>query len=411
MSKLDAIQERVGGSKGNLPPTENCALLVSGYGKDAKNRDTINGMRLDTGEEVTVVLRPYKGPALKAPRAEVKDFVAGDGEISTPMKALPEEMRRQLLKGMKARTEPGGTIIVQRGYAERGTGIINAGWLQSAAKYADHAKVAANVMVRVDPPVYQKRGDQEYSSATATVIAPQRSQLVKSEDELKLALRSAFEGLEEVQGRSMVLVRVSDGANAKAVEYNLPVKKNPEFDKDPTQSMYLTATATQAVKVFLDSTEGKQIAGLVGDPDLKIEVIPGTKVQLGSQAKASFENKTAGLPQVNAAYRFVKTEVDDAGFTPSYLVLHGVGENAQVFSAAEPLSNKPALFHPRDVATAFYKGKPTAVLENKEVTTHTVALEDAVPAGIAPDDDEDFEIGAVVAAAISPEAVAPRPRV
>lgn len=409
MSKLDAIHERVGGSKGDLPATENFALLVSGYGKDAKNRDTINGLRLDTGDEVTVVLRPYKGKEpLKAPRAEVKDFVAAEGEVSTPMRALPEEMRRQLLKGMKAKTEPGGTIIVQRGYLEKATGIINAGWLQSAAKYAEHAQVTPNVMVRVA--LHKKRDEQEYSSVSATAISPERAQLVKSEDELKVALRSAYEGVEGIHGRPMVLIRISEAGGAKAIEDPIPRKVNPEFGKQAGVPEYLQATPGQAVRMFLETANGKGIASLVGDPDVQIEVIPGTQVYLGSQSRASFENRAEGLSAANANYRFAKSEKDESGFTPSYLVLHSVGENAHVYSAAEPLSNKPALFHSRDIATAYYKGKPTAVLENKEVTTHTVAAEDSAPAGTAPDEDEEFEIGAVVAAAISPEVVAPRPR-
>src|SRR5260363_75272 len=48
--------------------------------------------------------------------------------------AASDEMRKQVLKGMRAKTEPGGVILVQRAYTERDTGIVSAGWLQSAAK-------------------------------------------------------------------------------------------------------------------------------------------------------------------------------------------------------------------------------------------------------------------------------------
>src|SRR5260364_310263 len=76
---------------------------------------------------------------LKAPRAEVKDFATLEGEISKVIQSVSsDEMRKQLLKGMRAKTEPGGVILVQRAYTERDTGIVSAGWLQSTAKYADH---------------------------------------------------------------------------------------------------------------------------------------------------------------------------------------------------------------------------------------------------------------------------------
>lgn len=78
MSKLDGITEKVGG-RSALPPTENFPLLVTGYGQDGQNRDIVKGMRLDTGDEISVALRAYRGPTLKAPRAEVKDFVAAEG--------------------------------------------------------------------------------------------------------------------------------------------------------------------------------------------------------------------------------------------------------------------------------------------------------------------------------------------
>lgn len=408
MSKLDGITEKVGG-RSALPPTENFPLLVTGYGQDGQNRDIVKGMRLDTGDEISVALRAYRGPTLKAPRAEVKDFVAAEGEISAIMKSLPtDEMRRQVLKGIKAKTEPGGTIIVQRAYTESKTGIVNAGWLQSAAKYADHCKVAPNVMVRVDPPVHKRDGERETSSASATVIAPQKAQLVKSEDEFKDALKAAFEGLEDVKGRPIALVRVSDGTNAKAIEYPLPVKRNPDYAEDKTQPQYLTATLGQAAAKFLQD-QGEQFKALIGDPDLKIEVIPGTRVQIGPQAKASFENKNDGLDAVNAAYRFVKDDPKEAGFTPSYMILHAVGEK-QVFSAVELLSNKPALYHPRDVATSAYQGKPTVTQESKAEVAQPVAVETASPADAAPaDDEEEFEVADAVAASAPTSAPRPRP--
>ncbi|WP_420213573.1 strawberry notch-like NTP hydrolase domain-containing protein (plasmid) [Burkholderia aenigmatica] len=184
MSKLSAIQERIGGSKSDLPATENFALQVAGYTKDSKDRDAIIGTRLDTGEEVTVVLRPYKSDKpLKAPRAEVKDFIANEGEISTLMNALPsEEMRKSVLKGMKAKTEPGGTIIVQRAFAESDTGVVNAGWLQSAAKYPKHCQVVSDVLLRIDPVGYAERAGRQVRKDAGRgvfIIAADRESLIE----------------------------------------------------------------------------------------------------------------------------------------------------------------------------------------------------------------------------------------
>src|SRR5260363_126152 len=48
-----------------------------------------------------------------------------EGEISKVIQSVSsDEMRKQVLKGMRAKTEPGGVILVQRAYTERDTGIV-----------------------------------------------------------------------------------------------------------------------------------------------------------------------------------------------------------------------------------------------------------------------------------------------
>lgn len=403
MSKLNVIQERTG-SKGELPATENFALQVTNYTTDQKGREAIAGIRLDTGEEAIVILRPYKGDRpLKAARAEVKDFVAKDGEISNLMKNLPtDEMRKQVLKGMKAKTEPGGTILVQRAYAESDTGVISAGWLQSAAKYPDHCKVVSNVMLRIDPVTYREnpKDKSQISYSYATAIHTAQSQSVKSLDEFKAAMQGALSGNAIMGGRPMALIRLSDGDASKAIEFPLPVKVNKENGE------VTVLTPDNAVKTFMESEQGKAVASLVGDPDLRVEVIPGNKISIGSQAKASFD-KAGGLELVNSAYRFKKEEQAETGFTPSYVVLHQVGDDGWVFSSAQPLSNRPSLFHPRDVATPHYDGRPTVVLENKEVPTHDDAPAESNAA--APTGD-DFNIDDVVGQHMQNGAIPTAPR-
>lgn len=399
MSKLAAINESVAGSKRELPATENFVLQVTGYTTDAKNRDAVTGVRMDTGEDVTVVLRPYKGDRpLAAPRAEVKDFVAKEGEVSSLMRNLPsDEMRKQVLKGMKAKTEPGGSILVQRAYVESGTGVVNAGWLQSAAKYSEHCTVLGQVMLRVDPVAYFGRNGVQVSSSAATAIAPERSQLVTSAEELNTALEAAFTGMPGVNARPVALIRLNDGGESKAIEFPLPVKRKDDGE-------YVEATPRQAVKVFLGTASGKAIAQLAGDPDLTIEVIPGARISLGSQAKASFEKGTNGLEQVNRLYRFTKGDQSETGFTPSYVVLHDVGD-AQVFSTAEPLSNKPALFHSRDISTKHFDGKPASVAEIRDVPV--AAHAETETGSTATDDDEEFSIDDAIGTHIPAEAMAP----
>lgn len=399
MSKLAGINERIAGSKRELPATENFVLQVTGYTKDAKDREAVTGVRMDTGEDVTVVLRPYKGDKpLAAPRAEVKDFIAQEGEISNLMRNLPsDEMRKQVLKGMKAKTEPGGSILVQRAYVESSTGVVNAGWLQSAAKYSEHCTVLGNLMLRVDPVAYGERNGVQVSSSAATAIAPERSQLVTSAEELNAALESAFTGMPGVNARAVALIRLNDGGESKAIEFPLPVKRNDDGE-------FIKATPRQAVKVFLGTDSGKAIAQLAGDPDLTVEVIPGARISLGSQAKASFEKGTNGLEQVNRLYRFTKGDQSETGFTASYVVLHDVGD-AQVFSTAEPLSNKPALFHSRDISTKHLDGKPASVAEIRDVPF--AAHAETQTGSMATDEDEEFSIDDAIGNHIPAEAMAP----
>src|SRR5260364_2780 len=74
---------------------EFCTARIWLYARRSR-RDAGNGVRLGTGETVTVVLRPYQGP-LKAPRAEVKDFATLEGEISKVIQSVSsDEMRKQV---------------------------------------------------------------------------------------------------------------------------------------------------------------------------------------------------------------------------------------------------------------------------------------------------------------------------
>lgn len=397
MSKLNAIMERVASSK-DSPGTENFALQVTGYEKDVNDRDSIMGIRLDTGEDVSVVLRPYKGTTpLKAARAEVKDFQAKEGEISALMKALPDDqMRKQVLKGMKAKTEPGGTIIVQRSYVERDTGVVNAGWLASAAKYPGHAKVLPNALVRVDPVRYVQRDGRDVAIASATVLDAEQATKVKSLEELEQVLQRAFEGGMAAQGRPLALVRLSDGSQTKAIEFGLPVAQN--------EDKFSYVTPAEGVEAALKMKVGQQIKELVGDPDITVEVVPGSRISVGPQARASYETSKGGLAHINRSYRHNREDSAETGFTRSYIVLHEV-ENGDVFSLAEPLSNKPILQHPRDIATANISSAPTAS------NNHSSA-----PADPGYDmDDEPFDVDDVVNNAgpedeSRPTASTPRPR-
>lgn len=394
MSILNSITEQTG-AKSALPATENFALQVSKYDLTG-SEPTIVGTRLDTGEEVTVTLRAYRGAKqLKAPRAEIKDFVAAEGEISTLMQQLPtEELRRQVMKGQVAKTEPGGTIIVQRGFVDSKTGMTSAGWLQSAAKYPGHAKVLPNVMLRVDPVTHRENG----STATATAINPDASTLVKSGVELAAALMSAFRGENSpTKGFYGALIRLSDGSTNKAVELSLPRLKNKETGE------YSDMAPDAAVARFLASPNGKQIAEFAVKDFLKVEVIPMARLVLGSQTKASYEKSEGKLDAVNKAYRLVRDDADETAFAASYMVIHRVGE-VEVFTQAQPLSNKPSLYHARDIATPHFDGK-SVTLEIKPAP-----LEGEPEPMESVGDDMDFDVNEVVAAATAPAAQPSRMR-
>lgn len=406
MSKLDAIQESASSTeKREWSTTENFALQVVGYGQDSKGRDAIKGIRLDTKEEMTVVLRPYKG-VLKAPRADVKDFVAEEGEITKKLKKLPDdEMRKYVLQSIKAKTEPGGTILVQRAYREE-DGTINAGWLKSASKYPEHNQVIEKIMLRVNPVTHKERGGKPYACASATALFPKKAQRVCSVDELSEALQTAFKGADDIKGHPLALVRLADKEGAKAIEYSLPVQQNPNTNE------YMYATPSQAAKLVLATDMGKKIAALASDSTVLIEVIPGTRIGLGPQTKASFENNEKDLEKINRFYRFSgfpgfpeSKLKEKTGFTESYLVLHSTKGGGQVFSAADPLSSKPPLFHMRDINTDHFKaGHPIIEPENQEPPHLN---EPSLEMGEASQEDIDFEIDDVVGEPLSVEASTP----
>ncbi len=402
MSRLDAIQENdIGVEKSERKPLENFALEVVRYSQDSKSRDAIEGIRLDTGKEVTVVLRPYTGP-LKAPRAEIKDFVAEKGEISTLLKSLPsDEMRKQMLQGIKAKTEPGGTIIVQGSYTEE-NGTVNARWLKSASKYPGHSQVLPKIMLRVNPIKYKKREGQTYASASATALFSDSAQRVHSAEDLSSALKMAFKGADSIKGQPIVLVRLAHEDETKAFEFPLP------GHIDPTTNQYTLDTPEQAAACVLKMEVGKKIAELAKHQDLLVEVIPGTRITLGPHTKASFENKNSerSLEQINRSYRFSTESDKETGFTESYLVLHPTKGGWHVFSAAGPLSNKPFLFHARDTYTPhFIAGHPIVTFEDQEQPHPN---EPSIEVADVSEEDMGFEIDDVVNEQLSAETAPPQ---
>nr|WP_280971264.1 hypothetical protein [Cupriavidus gilardii]WDE72524.1 hypothetical protein [Cupriavidus gilardii] len=394
MSILNSFQEQTGARR-QLPPTENFSMEVQGYKRDPEGKPFITGIRQDTGEEVCVFLRPYTGKTpLKAPRAEIKDFYAKPGEISSVIDSLPnDELRKNVMKGYKAKTEPGGTIIVQRAFTDA-EGMVQAGWLVSASKYAGHTVVHPSVMARVDPVIYR---DNAPASATVTVINPEMAQVVKSAEQLEGAVLSGFGGNgNEVGGRNGVLIRLSDGQVSKAVEMLVPRLKNKETDE------YSDMPVDQAVARFLQSSIGKQISGLVANPDLQVEVMPLASLAMGSQTKAGYEQNGGKLDAANRAYRLDRQDQSETGFAESYLVLHRLPNGAKVFTMAEPLSNKPQLFHARDVATAHFAGH--------SVTAEARDLSEGTRQEAGFEEDEEFELQDVMVQTAAPAHTAPRMR-
>ncbi|AMR78623.1 hypothetical protein [Cupriavidus nantongensis] len=394
MSILNSFQEQTGARR-QLPPTENFSMEVQGYKRDPKGEPFITGVRQDTGEEVCVYLRPYTGKTpLKAPRAEIKDFYAKPGEISSVIDSLPnDEVRKSVMKGYKAKTEPGGTIIVQRAFTDA-EGMVQAGWLVSASKYAGHTVVHPSVMARVDPVIYR---DNAPASATVTVINPAMAQLVKSAEQLEAAVMSAFGGNgNDVGGRNGVLIRLSDGQVSKAVEMLVPRVKSKDTDE------YSDMPVDQAVARFLQSSTGKQISALVANPALQVEVMPLASLAMGSQTKAGYEQNGGKLDVVNRAYRLDRQDQGETGFAESYLVLHRLPNGAKVFTMAEPLSNKPQLFHARDVATANFAGH--------SVTAEARDLSEGTRQEAGFEEDEEFELQDVMLQTAAPAHTAPRMR-
>ncbi|MFX7883098.1 hypothetical protein ABTK06_18930, partial [Acinetobacter baumannii] len=87
---------------------------------------------------------------------------------------------------------------------------------------------------------------------------------------------------------------------------------------------------------FLQSSIGKQISGLVANPDLQVEVMPLASLAMGSQTKAGYEQNGGKLDAANRAYRLDRQDQSETGFAESYLVLHRLPNGAKVFTMAEP---------------------------------------------------------------------------
>lgn len=321
-----------GAAKTERAPTQNIAVRIVGYDQTA-TPPVFKGTRMDTGEEVSVFLRDLPADTVKKlrqPRPELKDFDVPKGYYARKLAVCdtPEE-RRELLAGLKSKTEPGGIVVFDSVYPDATTGLLSARWANSASRY-DGAASVGQAMVRVDPLVVRADESGEVKSVTQTITLADvaNAQRVSSPQDLASVVADAF-----ARGSSAaIMVRAESSGEVKVIEQDRGFKKGDD-DK------YAPRPVDEAVAFFLNSPNGKLLTDILKSPEgIKIEVVPLAKMVMGSYTKSVLQSKNK-LGDFDKAFRLANGE---NGFTECLVTYRdSPGDGPGAFLDVKPITGRP----------------------------------------------------------------------
>ncbi len=365
MSLLNKLKAReVGTGRGNLPPMLNVAVQVLGF-----EGDRIRGVRLDTNEEVTAHLRDLSDDdraRLKKERPAVEKFVCDKGYYEKRLSVCEsEEERKETLKGISNKTEPGGVVMFEGVYVDKNK-ELSARWATCISRWTNANMVLPKAMVRINPTFVREgeNGKQTSYNVSATILDIDAAIKVKDGAALRGALVEAF-GAQGIANGAGVMVRYMEGDQVIPMEQMLGSKaiegkKNAAgFDE---REFY---TPEEAADHFLKSENGQMLASWDGEGAV-VEVVPTLTVRMGSAAKEQMLGKDTkwtdkqGVDHVvtgderlrNFGKRFALAN-GSRGFTECVVSFQEPkGTASPIFTVIEPYSFKPTFVPAVGVATA-----------------------------------------------------------
>lgn len=353
MGALDSLQEK--SARGTKLP-ENFVMKVTGYsqfeGRDKAMVDTVQGIRLDTGAKVSVMLSALKEALANGKeRPSIAQMKCEPGVVARAVNAVPIEMRGQIMKSFQNKVEPGGIMAVDAAWnngSKDGVENYSSRWLTSVSKYADEpeCKVIPNALVRVnDGLVNSQDGSVSMTLTVADVDAS-----VKVDGKSLASQLTAVLAAENEYGSPRAIVRLFSAADSQAKAFEVG-----RSGKADDSGQFVLDPAEQSVAKWLETDNGKAIARLADTEGITVEVIPATRVSYGKQAKEKF----AGLAEEKRAEhnKPFRDKSGDACFAQSYVCLRRLANKEGGFlnyfvTGARPLAAaRVELLHARALPT------------------------------------------------------------
>jgi hypothetical protein len=268
--------------------TENFPLQVASYGKDPDGKDYVLGQRLDTQQQVKVILRNYTpNPGSEYSRPEVADFKAEAGQIQNLVQAL--QQAGQNTSGVKNKTEPGGVIMVERAYEKDGR--YHAFWMRSLKRYpADDREVFASSMYRLNPPSQRtdrQTGEVSKIAPSVTWVFPHDATAHTSFDTLIDKLKSDL-GSNWDQGHAVALLRAYENGtgSAEAIEFRATSRWDGQAQK------FVRPDTNEMIDKWAASEIGQYIkAEMAENPALVMESMYGIHMSFAKAGRESVEKQ------------------------------------------------------------------------------------------------------------------------
>lgn len=354
MGALDSLQEK-NAREQKLP--ENFLIQVTGYsqfeGRDKAMVDTVQGVRLDTGAKVSVMLSVLKDAlAAGKERPTIAKMKCEAGTVAKAIAAVPSDMRGQTMKIFQHKVEPGGVMAVDAAWnngTKDGVENYSARWLNSVSKYANEpeCKVIPSALVRVDNARIAPDGSVNMTLTVADVDAA-----VKVDSKTIASQLTAVLAAENEYGSPRAIVRLYEPAATENQAKGFEVGRAGKLDDN---GAFVFEPIEQSVAKWLDSDLGKAITGFADASHISVEVIPASRVSYGKNAK----EKLAGMSEEQRVShnRVFRDKKNEACFTQAYVCLRRVGNpdggfHSYFVTGARPLAAaRVELMHARALPT------------------------------------------------------------
>jgi hypothetical protein len=315
----------------------NVPLRVGSYDLE---KNSVTGIDLFTGEEMTITLRPDpQADTREFKRADIKEF-AGKGKAG---------------KREKVYTEEGGVLMFDLVYPDpKADGKLTAKW----ARPYSHDENEAEVFVSPAAP-YTSPAGKFSMDVLRTIAAAPVSTVEELKDAVVGAMHNSFSG---------AVIRVSDGQDTTLFTQG---RQDRIGRSKKVGAKYETVPAEEAFEDFLQTPFGKHLAKTIGQ-DYVTEVIPVERIYAGKDTQASLKSQ-----ENFEAFHKMGAGV---GFTDTVIAIRRHEEGGAFLCARPiPVQLRANLYQMKDVPTANISPKVQPFVNGSDAVSDINLEEAGVP--------------------------------